>query len=268
MPRPAISPIHLAQRVRFANGGRLLAPVHPRHAVRTIDTHELILVERGVLRMFCGTDRFSVRPGGFLHLPVGVEHGGMDDYPEDIRFTWLHFHHRGPLRGLVPSGTLARPAIAEDLAARLLDEQDRVDAPPGSRDLLMALLLLECAAAKPGLAGDDPNGLADRARRHIALHHREPISTREVAAACGCHGDHLGRLFRKRFGQTIVDALNAERVHTAKGLLRDSNYRVDAIARACGFQDAHYFRRIFHRSTGVSPRAWRGAHRRMRINAR
>ena len=257
----------LASRTRFANGGRLVTAVERRHPTRVIDSHELILVERGTLPIFEQDQDYRVAAGEYVLLRAGRRHGGSADYPDDLRFRWLHFHHRGPLPALPDHGAWARSEIATDLAARLLDEQDRPDAPPGSCDLLMALLLLECTASRPA-DGDDPSGLAERARQHIAARHREPIGPGEVAAACGCSADHLGRLFRARYGQSLGAALQIERVASAKALLRDGGCSIAAVAAACGFADPGYFRRVFKRATGTSPGAWARMHLRSRVNAR
>lgn len=257
----------LARQTRFANGGRMIKAIERRHPTRVIDSHELILVDRGTLPIFEQERDHRVGPGEFVLLRAGRRHGGSADYPPGLRFRWLHFHHRGALPALPDHGAWARPDIAIDLAARLLDEQDRDDAPAGSCDLLMTLLLLECTAARPA-DGDDPSGLAERARQHIVAHHREPIGPGEVAAGCGCSTDHLGRLFRARFGRSLGAALHDERIASAKALLRDGGRSVGEVATACGFADPGYFRRVFKRATGTSPGAWARVHLRSRVNAR
>jgi AraC-like DNA-binding protein len=47
------------------------------------------------------------------------------------------------------------------------------------------------------------------------------------------------------------------RVQEAKGLFRSSTLRLADIALICGFGDQSYFTRVFTRSVGASPGAWR-----------
>jgi transcriptional regulator GlxA family with amidase domain len=45
----------------------------------------------------------------------------------------------------------------------------------------------------------------------------------------------------------------------ARRLLEESNLRLDAIARRCGFGSEDRMRRTFHRVFGVSPREYQGS---------
>jgi AraC-like DNA-binding protein len=251
---------------RFRNGGRYLRGPENRHPTRIIADHELIVVQRGELAIAEAGTRFRLQPDQFLHLAPGLEHGGYETYPADLIFTWLHFEAPAAvLRTLPHHGAFARPHIAADCCSRLLDEQDRDDAPAGSCDLLLHLLLLECGNSKRP-DERDPSGLAEQARIFIDTHYDQPISTLEVARHCDCHPDHLGRLFKARFDRSIGQAIQALRLRQAKSLLRDSQHDIEAIARRCGFAEAHYFRRVFKRATACSPGDWRRQHRRMQVN--
>ena len=51
------------------------------------------------------------------------------------------------------------------------------------------------------------------------------------------------------------------RLERAEELLVGTALPVQAVAEECGFADAFWFSRLFHRERGVSPRAWRAGAR-------
>ena len=51
-------------------------------------------------------------------------------------------------------------------------------------------------------------------------------------------------------------------------MLQEGGLSLKEVARLCGFADAGYFRRVFHRGTGVSPSAYRRLHARVHVNTR
>ena len=60
--------------LRAHNGGRFLSRGHGKHASRIIRTWELILVLKGYLKMFVGTENFQIPPEHCLLLPPGIRH--------------------------------------------------------------------------------------------------------------------------------------------------------------------------------------------------
>jgi AraC-like DNA-binding protein len=259
----------LDSSVRYHNGGRFVSRGQGRHFDRVGSDHELIIVTGGTLAMYEGDRQVDLRAGDFLHLSPGLRHGGIRDYDADTGFYWLHFEHRTPksfAAVLPPSGRLVQPEPVIDATRRLLDAQDRSDTPPGVCNLLMLLVLFECTRVVANADEVDPSGLAERARSFIVLNHAEAIGAAEVASHCGCHPDHLGRCYRARFGRTLTEAIHDERLRRSRQLLRDSDHPIGSIALSCGYRDAHYFRRCFHRAAGMSPVAWRRLYQRQHVN--
>lgn len=78
-----------------------------------------------------------------------------------------------------------------------------------------------------------------------------------AADRLGVSGAHLSRLFKKETGMNFVDYLVGKRIDRAKYLLRMTNMKNSDIAVAVGFEDDHYFRQVFKKKCGVTPRAYR-----------
>jgi YesN/AraC family two-component response regulator len=65
------------------------------------------------------------------------------------------------------------------------------------------------------------------------------------------------KLFRKTTGLTFTDYLGRVRVEKAKNLLLNPHLRVSEIAYTVGFQSLTHFNRIFRKTTGEAPTAFR-----------
>ncbi len=68
------------------------------------------------------------------------------------------------------------------------------------------------------------------------------------------------------YGVTITEALHRRRLRLASTLLLDREYTIPEVARACGVADPAYFRRLFLRQEGMSPRSYRRLYARLHVN--
>jgi AraC family transcriptional regulator len=82
-------------------------------------------------------------------------------------------------------------------------------------------------------------------------------SLASVALSVGVHPVHLARSFRRFLGCTFGDYLAKFRVRKAFELLLNSNTPIVDVAYACGFADHAHLCRVFKKSTGFTPSAFR-----------
>ncbi len=88
--------------------------------------------------------------------------------------------------------------------------------------------------------------------------HADQDPTRdETARAVGLSPGHFSRLLRERTGLTFTALLRQARVELACELLLNTDRPIADIANACGFYDQSHFTKVFSRSRGVTPRAFR-----------
>jgi AraC-like DNA-binding protein len=262
--------------IRAHTAGLFVSRGEGRHSTRTIDSHEIIFVRSGRLGMFEESRRFDVAAGQALHLRPGRQHGGTADYPADLSFYWLHFtlkptrtvRSRSPALAVPQLVTVGRPDRMTELLRRFLDDQESGSLTETSGALLVAQLLAEMAEVRfPRPTGErTAAALAARAEQFVLTNFHRPIGAYEVAAGLGCNPDHLGRAFRRSRGLTLTEAINRRRLTHARRLLLDSVLNVDEIARAAGFSDAGYFRRVWRRREGMTPGAFRRLYARMHVN--
>lgn len=222
----------------------LCPPETPRagvHVQEGCDSHErcdllwLLRVGPGILCWICHTQ-------GSRHLP---------GRPEEHCFIQSH------------AAVCLLEALVEEAADR---------SPDGERlckSLLLAFLLFlqrELRAGRHFLMGEAPNEsllstVSDdpiaAAREHIQHHLGEPLTIEGVARRVFMSRTKFAQRFRAETGQTFTQFLTCRRLKEAKMLLSETRWSVTSIARYVGFQSDSYFRRLFHRQTGMTPLAFR-----------
>lgn len=100
----------------------------------------------------------------------------------------------------------------------------------------------------------------NRARDFLHAHLDSPIGLSDVAAAACLSPFHLLRTFHAAFRQTPHQYLNQCRLDRAKFLLEKTKIPITDICLECGFMSLGSFSALFHKSCGMSPRAWRTSH--------
>jgi AraC-like DNA-binding protein len=102
---------------------------------------------------------------------------------------------------------------------------------------------------------------------YVREHFRNPISRESVADALHIHPAHISRLFRSIGTTTFQEYLQRVRVEYAAKLLGDASLSVKEVAVSSGFQSTDYFREVFCKLMGESPRAHRSAEVRTRLSS-
>lgn len=275
MSEPDVLKLRVGPAVQAQNGGFFLSRGEGIHPDRCIASHELIFVRKGVLSIQEEDCRFEVGEGQSLLLWPGRRHRGTAPFPPDLSFYWIHFTLADgePRAGSLPMTvlqhvTVSRPDHMTELFRRYLDDQESGALDPNAAGLLVVLMLCEVSRSRPGaLARDSASTrLAGRADSHIRTHFHQSITPARVAAALGCNANYLSRVFREVYGHTLTDAIQRRRMHHARQLLLEDDRNIDEIARACGFADTGYFRRLFKRQESITPLAYRRLYSRVHIN--
>ena len=92
-----------------------------------------------------------------------------------------------------------------------------------------------------------------RADNYIRDHIAENISTSGISADLGFSKCYFCVLFKRYFGSTFTEYLNAFRINTAINTYRSTGGSFASIAKSVGFEDYAYFSRCFKKRTGMSP---------------
>lgn len=154
------------------------------------------------------------------------------------------------------------------LVSGLLVDELRADDAPGASIAMQGMLdiiftyalrhvIANCAKAQAGWsqAQRDP-----QIGRVIAFMHEEIAhawTLEELARRAGLSRTILAERFRETMGDTPLNHLRTLRMQRAVQLLTETDLSLEAVATSVGYQDAFSFSKVFKRSVGLSPKAFR-----------
>ncbi|MCI8856808.1 MAG: helix-turn-helix transcriptional regulator [Clostridiaceae bacterium] len=121
------------------------------------------------------------------------------------------------------------------------------------------LLMQELRETQPEDALPSAEG-QERLRNMIAFihtHYGEKLTLAQIAASAAVSEREALRCFRKYFHQSPFEYLNSFRLHQAKKMLIETNQTVIQISYQCGFSDSAYMGKLFRKSCGMTPLAYR-----------
>jgi AraC-like DNA-binding protein len=273
-----ISCLRFSETSKFeaCNAGLFVSPAHGIHPERVIDSHELILVRTGNLVLGEETTVFALEQGDTLILWPGRLHRGVAPYASNTSFYWVHFYLASQLPGPAGEGAsipqhcrLPEPLRLTELFHRFLDDQERHRLEKDYASTLVKLMLLEIALQNsPHFSAEmRSQNLAIQAQTLITRSFREPLSTSLIARKLHRNPDYLGRIYRQTYGCNPTEGIHRARMKHAKNLLLLTSMNVDEIAVACGYEDSHYFRKVFRRFFDMQPRRFRTLHAKQHLNS-
>lgn len=97
----------------------------------------------------------------------------------------------------------------------------------------------------------------EKALKYIALNYMFPLTLSGVAAHCNLCPTYFSRKFKLITGHTFKEHLNEIRLRQATQMLSTTDASITQIAIACGFSSSNYFKDLFRKTTGRSPRSYR-----------
>lgn len=95
-----------------------------------------------------------------------------------------------------------------------------------------------------------------RAVEYIRRHLSEPLSMHEAAGEVGISRSYFAATFKKVTGLTFNTFIRQERVRRAKELLQEGGHSFSDISHLVGYEDEHYFCRVFMEQTGHTPSSY------------
>lgn len=243
---------------------------------------ELFKVERGKVRMRCGSEYFQARAGELVFVNSGELHAAQPLDGEELDFAAVVFSPeilcggendivRRRYVSPVVAGDLIPPRVTGGEApqgARLLEAfgqaMDLLDRRPPAYELLVRARLLEIFAAlaagaeqrAPQREGAPAQGIK-AAIEYIQGHFRQHITIGQLAELSHLSSGHFCRLFKKYTFKTPVQYINGMRLSAAMDLLLDSDRKILDIAFDTGFNSLSYFIEVFKQSLGCTPTEFR-----------
>lgn len=91
----------------------------------------------------------------------------------------------------------------------------------------------------------------------LRCNYAREITLDRMAAHVGMNKSSFCIFFKRKAGQSFMAYVNDFRLSVARELLLNEALSVSEICYQCGFNDIHYFSRLFKQKTGVSPKKYR-----------
>lgn len=263
--------------IKVQNGGLFISRGMGSHPARILTSWEVIFVERGQLQIREDNCLFTVQAGESMLLRPGHRHAGEGAFPADLKFYWLHFDWmksvcetgRYSAHLDIPQYTrVSDPQYVISLFRQFLSEQENIHRSIALECILL-LILQQITAPVPQESASDSPGLvlAWKAHQIIRTQFHQPLSTSSLAKELHCNADYLGRVYRHTFRLTLTEALHRQRVLMAEKLLINNSLSLTEVGRQCGFNDTSYFRQVFRKYTGMTPRDWKQRYCREHVNS-
>ncbi len=232
--------------------------------------HQLLLLEAGGGSAQLEGGAVPLGPLSLVNVPPGDVHGftfapGTEGYvatlADEMRDELLA-QHAEVRRALSRAAVLrAGPALVGTM--RQIGAEFAGHGPARAlvlRGLCTSLLGLAARAAAAALPRDAQPAESHLLRRFEALleqHYLQHWKVADYARALAVTPTHLSRVARTATGRPASRLIDDRVIREARRNLAYTNLSVTTIAYTLGFADPAYFSRVFTRSLGLSPRAFR-----------
>ena len=80
---------------------------------------------------------------------------------------------------------------------------------------------------------------------------------KEIADVSGLSAPYFSTIFKDEMGENLSNYLNRLRIEKASAMLRETEFPINGISEACGFEDQSWFSKVFKNYTGFSPCKYR-----------
>lgn len=260
------------------------------YPLRRIYDFELLYVLDGRITAFIGDQVLSLSSGELLFISAGVPHCLNVESTLEAILLGIHFDFFDELEILVDQDIIvnnetfnSNEVCKEPLITGFKPlSETPVLIPPAQTIVLMETLIEEFQGRQLGfeivcrglmqqilvrlyrsalekerilhpLYGERMVRLAE----WMESHYREDCSSSRLTSITNLNEDYLAKQFKSAFGLPPGKYIQMIRHREAKRLLSQTDLSVEAIGREVGYDDIHYFSRIFRKWEGISPREYR-----------
>lgn len=130
--------------------------------------------------------------------------------------------------------------------------------------LLCALLLLTMEVTSRSIVlPPEEHNLMDAVRSRLDASYDETITLAALAGEFHISSFHLAHAFKAAYGYAPLQYITRRRIGEAQTLLIDTALPITEIAIRTGYNSSSYFNKAFHKITGMSPRDYRKAYRKI-----
>ena len=105
-------------------------------------------------------------------------------------------------------------------------------------------------------------------QRYMEKNYNKTITMTEMAGISSMSPRNLIRRFEQATSNTPLEYLQRFRIENAKKMLENRNDGIEQIAMKCGYEDMSFFRKVFRRHVGMTPREYKDKYGRGSLKAK
>ncbi len=240
--------------------------------------HVISFVDQGQMRIEQGQE-INIAPGMLVLVPAGVPHSQFSG--NNVGSWWVSFctscldlsesHSLMAPFGQVRLGALAVFSLPQERQGYLvslmkgLKKETKINGPdsPEVMKCLLMLILNEVKQARSALidAPAEGDSRVSQALEFIQKNSLKAISLKDVANHLHLSSAYLATRVKKSTGYSVGQWINRNRLTHACSRLMHTDEKIDSIANQVGWSDVTHFIRMFKKSYGQTPAAWRKQYR-------
>lgn len=258
----------------YLHGGEVVYQPGDSLGPRVLHDFEIVYIVEGEVVYESDGQRYEIGPGGFVLGRPGFREMYHWDPANRTRHTFMHFGiaccpgdwpdpEDWPRVQQRPASLCA--PLFQRILQRIVEHGASLYTRPEPKDCRLVASLID-ALLEPSftegfsLERDRPEPVRRalmHIRRVVEANPHHSLSLAELAAEAHVTEKYLCRLFAKWVGFPPVQTYTLLRLESAMLLLARTNLSVKEVAQRCGFDNALYFSRLFSRTCGLSPTAFR-----------
>lgn len=96
-----------------------------------------------------------------------------------------------------------------------------------------------------------------KVQQYMEKNYTKTITMKEMAGISNMSPRNLIRRFEQATSNTPLEYLQRFRIENAKKMLENKNYGIEQVAMKSGYEDMSFFRKIFKRHVGMTPREYK-----------
>lgn len=124
-------------------------------------------------------------------------------------------------------------------------------------DLSLWFVELEEVLTEIMVSANESSRLIRSVKGYIQEHYSEEISLEILAHQMNISPNYLSNLFKKETGENLIEHVTRVRIGRAAELLKTTDLKIYEIGKRVGYENEHYFSRVFKKVTGISPNRYR-----------